>query len=120
MKKKNTRPLVSACAFTLLLPFVLSLTGCRQPSLSSDSGKNAAGSSFRKKSQLQHAVPLNPHQLAETDVLATFDLQRGNITASAAAKKIATDTPASGITFTERNFIAYDDQTCMFTVKIIG
>ena len=97
----------------LILPavliFALSLTGCPQ-----------AGTNPGENSGTNPAVPSNPNELVESDVLTAFGLQRDSVTASAAAKKIATDTPASGITFTERNFIAYDDQTGMFTVKIKG
>ena len=97
----------------ILLPallFALLTTGCPQ------SGKHSG----KKNQGANPALPQNPYELTESDVLTAFGLRRGNITASAAAKKIATDTPASGITFTERNFIAYDDQTGMFTVKIKG
>ena len=97
----------------ILLPallFALLTTGCPQ------SGKHSG----KRNQGANPALPQNPYELTESDVLTAFGLRRGNITASAAAKKIATDTPASGITFTERNFIAYDDQTGMFTVKIKG
>ena len=69
-------------------------------------------------------VPSTPPQnlitLTESDVLTAFSLSKGYITASAAAKKIATGTPASGITFTERKMIAYDDQAGTFTVEVKG
>jgi len=53
-------------------------------------------------------------------VLTAFSLSKGHITASAAAKKITNGTPASGITFTERKMIAYDDEAGIFTVKVKG
>ncbi|UTC43723.1 lipoprotein 17-related variable surface protein [Treponema sp. OMZ 857] len=69
-------------------------------------------------------VPSTPPQnlitLTESDVLTVFSLSKGHITASAAAKKIANGTPASGITFTERKMIAYDDEAGTFTVKVKG
>ena len=64
--------------------------------------------------------PQNPYELVEADVFEAFGLTKGYITASAAAKKIATGTPASGITFTERKMVAYDDQAGTFTVEVKG
>lgn len=94
-----------------VLLFVLLTTGCRHASSSSDAENPGTNP----------AVPQNPYELTEADVLAAFGLQRGNITASAAAKKIANGMPAgSGITFTERNFVAYDDEAGTFTVKVKG
>lgn len=69
-------------------------------------------------------VPSTPPQnlitLTESDVLTAFSLTKGHITASAAAKKIATGVPSSGITFTERKMVAYDDQAGTFTVEVKG
>ena len=69
-------------------------------------------------------VPSTPPQnlitLTESDVLTAFSLSKGHITASAAAKKITNGTPASGITFTERKMIAYDDEAGTFTVEVKG
>lgn len=69
-------------------------------------------------------VPSTPPQnlitLTESDVLTAFSLSKGHITASAAAKKITNGTPASGITFTERKMVAYDDEAGIFTVKVKG
>ena len=59
--------------------------------------------------------PQNLITLTESDVLTAFSLSKGHITASAAAKKIT-----SGITFTERKMIAYDDQAGTFTVEVKG
>ena len=58
--------------------------------------------------------------LTESDVLTAFSLSKGHITASAGAKKITNGTPASGITFTERKIVAYDDEAGTFTVKVKG
>lgn len=85
---------------------VISMTGCKNPTA--------------PPSGVFHAVPQNPNELTEADVLTAFGLQRGSITASAAAKKIANGTPAGGITFTERRFIAYNDEAGTFTVKVKG
>ena len=97
----------------LILPavliFALSLTGCPQ-----------AGTNPGENSGTNPAVPSNPNELVESDVLTAFGLQRGSITASAAAKKIATDTPAGGITFTQKTAVSYDDQAGTFTVKVKG
>ena len=77
-----------------------------------------------KGSSETHGVPSTPPQnlitLTESDVLTAFSLSKGHITASAAAKKITNGTPASGITFTERKMIAYDDQAGTFTVEVKG
>lgn len=64
--------------------------------------------------------PQNLITLTESDVLTAFSLSKGYITASAAAKKIATGVPSSGITFTERKMVAYDDQAGTFTVEVKG
>ena len=85
--------------------FLLFAAGCREPE---NQGTNPV-------------VPQNPYELTEADVLEAFGLTKGSITASAAAKKIANDTPsASGVIFTERNFVAYDDEAGTFTVKVKG
>jgi len=77
-----------------------------------------------KGSSATPGVPSTPPQnlitLTESDVLTAFSLSKGHITASAAAKKITNGTPASGITFTERKMIAYDDQAGTFTVEVKG
>ena len=85
---------------------VISMTGCKNPTA--------------PPSGVSHAVPQNPNELTEADVLTAFGLQRGSITASAAAKKIANGTPSGGITFTERTAVSYDDQAGTFTVKVKG
>ena len=97
----------------ILLPallFALLVAGCSQQNTSS--GAKTPGTN--------PSAPSNPNELVEADVLTAFGLQRGSITASAAAKKIATGTPASSITFTERRFIAYNDEAGTFTVKVKG
>ena len=93
----------------VLLFFVLAVTGCQQAS--TNPGENSG---------TNPAVPSNPNELVESDVLTAFGLQRGSITASAAAKKIATGTPAGGITFTKNTAVSYDDQAGTFTVKVKG
>jgi len=89
--------------------FLLFAAGCREPE---NPGTNPV-------------VPQNPNELTveltESELLSVFSLTKGSITASAAAKKIANDTPsASSVIFTERNFIAYDDEAGTFTVKVKG
>ena len=94
----------------VLLFFVLAVTGCPQqgkPSGTENNGTNP------------HMLQ-NPIELVEADVLAAFGLQRGSITASAAAKKIANGTPAGSITFTQKTAVSYDDQAGTFTVKVKG
>ena len=102
--KLTTKPILPA-----VLIFALSLTGCPQ-----------AGTNPGENSGTNPAVPSNPNELVESDVLTAFGLQRGSITASAAAKKIATGTPAGGITFTQKTAVSYDDQAGTFTVKVKG
>lgn len=97
----------------ILLPallFALLAAGCSQQNTTS--GAKTPGTN--------PSAPSNPNELVEADVLTAFGLQRDSITASAAAKKIATGTPASSITFTERRFIAYNDEAGTFTVKVKG
>lgn len=104
---KNTTKLILSA--TLLL-FVLAVTGCPQqgkPSGTENNGTNPP-------------MPQNPYELTEAELLSAFSLEKGSITASAAAKKIATGTPAGGITFTQKTAVSYDDQAGTFTVKIKG
>ena len=94
----------------VLLLFVLAVTGCPQhgkPSGTENSGTNPH-------------MPQNPIELTEAELLSAFSLVKGSITASAAAKKIATGTPAGGITFTQKMAVSYDDEAGTFTVKVKG
>ena len=94
----------------VLLFFVLAVTGCPQqgkPSGTENSGTNPP-------------MPQNPIELTEAELLSAFSLVKGSITASAAAKKIVTGTPAGGITFNEKTAVSYDDETGTFTVKLKG
>lgn len=104
---KNITKLILPAA---LLLFVLAVTGYPQhgkPSGTENQGTNPA-------------VPQSPIELTEAELLSAFSLVKGSITASAAAKKIATGTPAGGITFTQKTAVSYDDQAGTFTVKIKG
>ena len=104
---KNTTKLILPAA---LLFFVLAVTGCPQqgkPSGTENSGTNPH-------------MPQSPIELTEAELLSAFSLEKGSITASAAAKKIATGTPAGGITFTQKTAVSYDDQAGTFTVKVKG
>ena len=94
---------------------VISMTGCKNPT-----ALPAVSPSTAPPSGVFHAVPQNPNELTEADVLTAFALQRGSITASAAAKKIANGAPAGGITVTQKTAISYDDQAGTFTVKLKG
>ena len=120
MKKKNTRPFILLCAFVLPL-CALSITSCRQPSASSGSGKDGAGSSFRKKPQINHAVPQNPYELTESDVLEAFGLTKGKQSPFEAAEKIASgNSVLPSVVFTEKDVTAYDDEAGTFTAKVKG
>ena len=104
---KNITKLILSAA---LLLFVLAVTGCPQqgkPSGTENNGTNPP-------------MPQNPYELTEAELLSAFSLVKGSITASAAAKKIATGTPAGGITFTQKTAVSYDDQAGTFTVKVEG
>lgn len=104
---KNITKLILPAA---LLLFVLAVTGCPQhgkPSGTENNGTNP------------HMLQ-NPIELTEAELLSAFSLEKGSITASAAAKKIATGTPAGGITFTEKTAVSYDDEAGTFTVKVKG
>ncbi len=104
---KNTTKLILPAA---LLFFVLAVTGCPQqgkPSGTENSGTNPH-------------MPQSPIELTEAELLSAFSLVKGSITASAAAKKIATGTPAGGITFTQKTAVSYDDEAGTFTVKLKG
>ena len=120
MKKKNTRRFILLCAFVLPL-YALSLSGCRQPSASPAPGKKGAGSSFRKKPQVNHVVPQNPYELVEADVLEAFGLTKGKQSPFEAAEKIASgNSVLPSVVFTEKEVTAYDDEAGTFTVKVTG
>ena len=120
MKKKNTRRFILLCAFVLPL-YALSLSGCRQPSASPAPGKKGAGSSFRKKPQINHAVPQNPYELVEADVLEAFGLTKGKQSPFEAAEKIDSgNSVLPSIVFTQKEVTAYDDEAGTFTVKVTG
>ena len=104
---KNITKLILPAA---LLLFVLAVTGCPQhgkPSGTENNGTNPP-------------MPQNPIELTEAELLSAFSLVKGSITASAAAKKIVTGTPAGGITFTQKAAVSYDDEAGTFTVKVKG
>ncbi|UTY33828.1 hypothetical protein E4N74_07280 [Treponema putidum] len=109
MEKKEMKNITKLILSALLL-LVLSITGC--PQTGTSSGAENQGTN--------PAVPQNPDELVEADVLTAFGLQRGKITASAAAKKIENSSPTGGITFTEKTAVSYDDEAGTFTVKVKG
>ncbi|MFC2600935.1 MAG: lipoprotein 17-related variable surface protein [Treponema lecithinolyticum] len=98
----------------LILPavliFALSLTGCPQ-----------AGTNPGENSGTNPAVPSNPNELVESDVLTAFGLTKGTQSAFEAAEKITSGSSAvPAITFTQKNVTDYDDQAGTFTVKVKG
>jgi len=120
MKKKNPRSFILLCAFVLSL-CALSIMSCRQPSASSGSGKKGAGSSFRNKPQVNHAVPQNPYELVEADVLEAFGLTKGKQSPFEAAEKIDSgNSILPSVVFTQKEVTAYDDEAGAFTVKVKG
>ena len=83
--------------------FLLFAAGCREPE---NQGTNPA-------------VPQNPPELTEADVLEAFGLTKGRKSPFEAAQKIASGNSAlSSIVFTEKNVTAYDDEAGTFTVKV--
>ena len=120
MEKNNARRFILLCAFILPL-YALSLSGCRQPSASPAPGKKGAGSSFRKKPQVNHAVPQNPYELVEADVLEAFVLTKGKQSPFEAAEKIDSgNSILPSVVFTQKEVTAYDDEAGTFTVKVKG
>jgi len=69
-------------------------------------------------------TPSTPGETVEfklDDLVSAFSLTKGDITASDAAKKIKTETPTvTGLTFTEKKIISYDDKSGTFTVEVKG
>ena len=85
--------------------FLLFAAGCREPE---NQGTNPA-------------VPQNPPELTEADVLEAFGLTKGKQSPFEAAEKIASENSAlSSIGFTEKNVTAYDDEAGTFTVEVKG
>lgn len=67
------------------------------------------------------SVPQNRYELVEADVLAAFDLTKGNQSPFEAAEKIGSGTSTlSSIVFTQKDVTAYDDEAGTFTVKVKG
>ncbi|MGP1415047.1 MAG: hypothetical protein ACTTJ6_03810 [Treponema sp.] len=67
-------------------------------------------------------TPPNIKELNEQNILEIFGIQKGGITASFAAKKIAKTTTHSStdFTFTEIRIISYDDETGEFKLQFKG
>ena len=85
--------------------FVLFAAGCEQAGTSSENPT---------------PNPVPTVELTEAELLSAFSLTKGGITASAAAKRIENAAPPSGISFTKREIIAYDDEAGTFTVEVKG
>lgn len=98
----------------------IGMISCNPPTNQKGSSETPKAPQITPKQPPVTPPPQNSITLTESDVLAAFSLTKGHITASAAAKKIVTNAPASGITFTERKMIAYDDEVGTFTVKVKG
>ena len=67
-------------------------------------------------------APPITEELKEIEILNLFGLQKGQITASAAAKKITNGMlpPSTEIIFTERKIISYNDETGEFKIRLKG
>ena len=74
-----------------------------------------------KNQDTNPSVPQNPYELTEADVLAAFDLTKGNQSPFEAAEKIGSGiSTLSSIVFTQKDVTAYDDEAGTFTVKVKG
>ena len=107
MKKSNI------IVFPAILTALLFASACTQNMGNTDN--NANGSS---------PTPSTPGETVEfklKDLVDAFGLQKGNIAASDAAKKVKDgNTTVSGLTFTDKKIISYDDKTGTFTVEVKG
>lgn len=107
MKKSNI------IVFSAILTALLFASACTQNMGNTDN--NANGSS---------PTPSPTEETVEfklADLIGAFSLTKGDITASDAAKKIKTETPTvTGLTFTEKKIISYDDKSGTFTVEVKG
>ena len=105
MKKSNI------IVFSAILTALLFASACTQNMGNTDN--NANGST---PSPTEETV-----EFKLDDLVSAFSLTKGDITASDAAKKIKTETPTvTGLTFTEKKIISYDDKTGTFTVEVKG
>ncbi|QTQ11030.1 hypothetical protein HRI96_01785 [Treponema parvum] len=102
------------CLLPMLLAVLLT-NGCQQASstpphveLTENPGTNPA-------------VPQNPYELVEADVLEAFGLTKGKQSAFEAEQKITSGSSAvPAIVFTQKDVTAYDDEAGTFTVKVKG
>ena len=105
MKKSNI------IVFSAILTALLFASACTQNMGNTDN--NANGSS---PSPTEETV-----EFKLDDLVSAFSLTKSDITASDAAKKIKTETPTvTGLTFTEKKIISYDDKSGTFTVEVKG
>lgn len=66
-------------------------------------------------------TPETTTDISIDEVLSAFSLTKGEITASAAAKKIHTENHTNpSVTFTKKQVVAYDDKAGTFTVTVAG
>ena len=103
---------------TFALIAMIMITGCRDGVRNNNAGTN--------QEVPTPPTPPNPQpsikELKEDEVLKAFSITKGEITASAAAKKIAKGlpSPSSEITFTEIKIISYDDESGEFKISFKG
>ncbi len=120
--------------FSTILAALLLSASCTQNPESGDNPSNGSASTPGTTEQKPEnggnkpKVPTpTPSPTEETvefkldDLVSAFSLTKGDITASDAAKKIKTETPTvTGLTFTEKKIISYDDKSGTFTVEVKG
>ncbi|MGP1530661.1 MAG: lipoprotein 17-related variable surface protein [Treponema sp.] len=120
--------------FSTILAALLLSASCTQNTESGDNPSNGSASTpgtTEQKPENGGNKPKDPtptpSPTEETvefkldDLVSAFSLTKGDITASDAAKKIKTETPTvTGITFTEKKIISYDDKSGTFTVEVKG
>ena len=120
--------------FSTILAALLLSASCTQNPESGDNPSNGSASTPGTTEQKPEnggskpKVPTpTPSPTEETvefkidDLVSAFSLTKGDRTASDAAKKIKTETPTvTGLTFTEKKIISYDDKSGTFTVEVKG
>ena len=120
--------------FSTILAALLLSASCTQNPESGDNSSNGSastpGTTEQKpenggsKPKVPKPAPSPTEETGEfklEDLVSAFSLTKGDITASDAAKKIKTETPTvTGLTFTEKKIISYDDKSGTFTVEVKG
>ena len=120
--------------FSTILAALLLSASCTQNTESGDNPSNGSASTPGTTEQKPENGGNKPKDPTPTpsptedtvefkldDLVSVFSLTKGDITASDAAKKIKTETPTvTGLTFTEKKIISYDDKSGTFTVEVKG